>query len=130
MRVRDLALQLVAGLAPKDYPAEVRRLHAWVRDAVRYVRDVRGVETLHTAARVIEQRQGDCDDKSLLLAALLESIGHRTRFVAVGFVRGHLSHVLPEVKLGRTWLPLETIVPGARPGWLPPGIAERLIVEV
>jgi transglutaminase-like putative cysteine protease len=130
MPVRELALRLVAGLRPKDYGAEIRRLHAYVRDAIRYVRDVRGVETLHTASRVLEQGQGDCDDKSVLLASLLESIGHRTRFTAVGFVPGRLSHVLPEVKLGRVWLPLETIVAGALPGWVPPGIVERMTVDV
>lgn len=138
-RMRDLVLQfkvhprliehargLVRGLRQKDTAAQIRRLHAWVRDQIQYVRDVRGVETLSTPAVVLVQQQGDCDDKSLLLATLLETIGIPTRFVALGF-GSHFSHVLVEARLGRHWLPLETTEP-VPAGWYPRQVRRRLVI--
>lgn len=93
-------------------------LHAFVRDAIRYVRDIRGVETLHTPERVLKQRAGDCDDKAMLLVALLESIGHTARFRAVGFLPGVFSHVLVDVMLGGEWVAAETTEP-VELGWSP-----------
>jgi transglutaminase-like putative cysteine protease len=131
MVIRQLALRLVAGLRPKDYVGEVHALHRFVRDGIRYVRDIRGVETVQTPERTLENGQGDCDDKSTLLASLLQAIGHAARFEAVGFGPGQWSHVLVSAKLpDGSWLPLETTVPGAGPGWYPPRVVERLVMGV
>src|SRR5260370_17808778 len=89
--VRQLAVQLVSDLPGKDYGAEIQTLHAFVRDAIRYVKDIRNVETVQTPERTLANRAGDCDDKAILLAALLEAIGHHARFTAVGFRRGYYS---------------------------------------
>lgn len=125
--LRELAQRLVRDLDQKDYLAEVKRLHAYVRDEIRYLKDVRGVETVHTPEKVLELGQGDCDDKSTLLATLLETIGHPTRFVAVGFRPGHYQHVYVETKIGEKWLPLETTEPVPM-GWRPPRVAARMVV--
>jgi len=109
------------GVPEKDYIAEVKCLQNWVRDNVRYVRDVRDVETIRTPPEILRGLSGDCDDKSLLLATLLEAVGFRTKFGAIGVRGGGYSHVLAFVVLGRGGpLPLETIVPGVEPGWFPP----------
>jgi transglutaminase-like putative cysteine protease len=117
--VRSLALELVKRLPPKAYGAEtaavgeyIRKqaaiaVHQFVRDHIRYVRDVRNVETLHTAKQVAAQAQGDCDDKSILASALLEALGARTRLVAIGFNKRVFAHVFPQVWLGR-WVNVET----------------------
>lgn len=102
------ARQVVQYLPQKDYHAEVVTLHQFVRDHIRYVRDIRGVETLQSPERTLQLKQGDCDDKATLLAAMLEALGHRARFHAVGFQPDHYSHVYTETLLGRAWLPLET----------------------
>lgn len=104
----------------KDHRGEVKCLQNWVRDNIRYVRDVRDVETLCTPPHILTERSGDCDDKSILLATLLEAVGFRTRFGAIGVRGGGYSHVLTFVVLGRGPLPLETIIPGVEPGWFPP----------
>ena len=106
--VRLVAQQLTQPLAQRNYPAEVRALHAFVRDRIRYVRDIRGVETIQDAERTLTIKSGDCDDQSVLLAALLESIGHRTRFHAIGFAPDRFSHVYAETLLGNKWIALET----------------------
>ena len=126
--IRQLAVELVADLPSKDYGAEIQRLHAWVRDRIRYVRDVREVETIQTPERTLANGAGDCDDKSVLLASLLEAIGHHARFTAIGFGRGYV-HVLPEVLVGRHWVPLE-VTEHVPPGWLPEGIVEKKSLEV
>lgn len=102
----------------KDYPCQVKCLHAYVRDSIAYIQDPVDVERLQTADKTIEIGAGDCDDKSILLAALLESIGHPTRFIAVGFEPDVYSHVYVETKIGTDWTSLETTedVPA---GWEP-----------
>lgn len=127
--IRQLALNLVAPVIPKDWMAEIERLHRYVRDRIRYVRDVTGVETLATPVRTLQIGQGDCDDKSTLLATLLESIGHPTRFVAVAVrPRTQFSHVYVETKARQGWIPLETTEPWPA-GVAVPGVTRRLIVH-
>lgn len=121
LQIRMLALRLVGERRQKDWFGEVRDIHAFVRDRIRYVKDIRGVETLQTPEKTLEIGQGDCDDKSSLIAAMLESIGHPTRFVAVGFDGASFAHVLVETKIGNKWVPLETTEPVGL-GWFPRGV--------
>src|SRR5258708_4017951 len=48
MGIRGLAGQLVSGLQQKNFVGEVKRLHAFVRDSIRYTRDIHGIETIQT----------------------------------------------------------------------------------
>jgi len=128
--VRLLALELTKnGLRQKNWVGEVSRIHAFVRDKIRYIKDIRGVETLQTVEKTLEFKQGDCDDKTILTAALLESIGHPTRIVAVGFHGNNYSHVFPETKIGGEWISVETTEPVAL-GWRPSHVKNRMVVTV
>jgi len=108
--IRQLALQLISDLpGHKNWTGQIKRIHAYVRDSIQYVRDVRGVETLATPIKTLEFGQGDCDDQAVLLASLLEAIGHPTRFVAIKATTfGPYVHVYTETKIGNKWYPLET----------------------
>lgn len=121
-RVRNVAVQLTTtgflngtGLQQKDYEGEARRLFAFVRDDIRYVRDTDGVEILHDPATLLQTGAGDCDDKSILLAALLGSLGAQTRFVAISTEPGAFCHVWVQVYLppeaGGRWVDLEPTEP-------------------
>lgn len=125
--VRQAAVEITQGLRQKDWIGEVKALWSFVRDRIRYLKDIRGVETIQTPERTLENAQGDCDDKSVLLASLLESIGHPTRFVAIGFTPGKYSHVYVETKIGNKWISLETTEP-VNIGWKPPGITNALVI--
>lgn len=125
--IREKALQLTNGLNQKDWLSEIKNLHRYVRDNIRYIKDIRGVETVATPDITIQLGQGDCDDKAVLLASLLESIGHPTRFVAVGFFPGRYSHVYLESKIGNKWIGLETTEP-VEVGWQPKGVMTRMQV--
>lgn len=124
--VRELALKLTKSLSQKNYPGEACAIHYFVRDQIRYVKDIRGIETIQTPLQTLRLRQGDCDDKSVLSAALLESLGHPTRFLAVGFSGKHLTHVITQTKIGEKWVSLETTEP-VELGWTPPNIKNYLI---
>lgn len=123
--VREKALSLVDSLPPRDWSGQITNLHAFVRDQIRYIADPVDLELVASPEKTLEYGQGDCDDKSTLLAALLESIGHPARFVAIGLNGQPFSHVLVETRINNTgndrrdWLPLETIVDGVPPGWWP-----------
>ena len=128
--VRQKAIEIlrVARVRPKDRFGEVCALFDWVRRNIRYTRDIFRVELLHTARRMLELRAGDCDDMTILLGAMLMSIGHPVRLILAGFraQRPHLySHIYPEVRLKDRWLPIDATV--SRPiGWAPPALWKRV----
>lgn len=119
------ALMVDAGVDPKDWAGEVRALHTFVRDDIRYTRDPADSEAVQTPAATLRIRTGDCDDKATLLAALLKSLKHPAKFVAVAFKPGELSHVYVETKIRDRWVPLETTEPWAV-GRAPPGVVGRM----
>lgn len=127
--LRNYALALVSGVAPKDYAGELNAIHAYVRDQIRYVRDVNGVETIQTPDVTVSVGSGDCDDKSILVAALLESIGHPCRFVAIGFEPDVFEHVYVETRLGHGWITVETTEP-VECGWQPENVQARMVEHI
>lgn len=127
LTIRQLAASLVSGAQQKDYQGEARIIHTFVRDRIRYVRDIRGIETIQTPDKTLEFGYGDCDDKSTLVAAMLESIGHPTRFVAMGLRDGQFSHVYVETKMGTKWIGVETTEP-VEFGWTPPDATSRMVI--
>jgi transglutaminase-like putative cysteine protease len=114
-RVRDVALELVRQTRAYDERGELDALFRFVRDDVRYVKDVAGIDTLQTPTATLERLQGDCDDKSLLLASLAQSIGYPSRFVVSATRKGQsYNHVYVEAwspQLAR-WVALEPSVVG------------------
>jgi len=124
--IRTLAVRLVNHLPQKDYVGEIRAIHRFVRDQIRYTRDIRGLETLQFPEITLKERAGDCDDKSVLVASLLESINVPTRFIAVGYEAGSFCHVLPQARVGSKWLSVETTEP-VDIGWFPPNMKAKMI---
>lgn len=129
--VRAVASEITLSLRGKDYPGEVHAVFNWVKRNIRYVRDVRDVETLQTPQRTLEQRSGDCDDQATLVASLLESIGHKTRFLALGFKEvPPFEHVIAQTKIGECWVSLDTTVEYATVGWYPPNVKNCMVARV
>lgn len=128
--VRQKAAAIAAAVRPQKYYAEIlRRIHAFVRDEIAYIPDIRDVETLHAPEFILSHKYGDCDDKSVLVASMFESIGFKTKLVAVGNTPAACSHVYVEVKLGRHWIPVET-TENVPLGWAPTGVFCRRTLEV
>ena len=124
----------------------IKAIQNWVRDRIGYAHDPNGVEMIQTPPATLMRGYGDCDDKAILVATLLETLGFDCEFLGVGGTgQGwdtgcavdangfpDYSHVLAAVRYGGTtgrkppfldgWLTLETIVPSAGPGWFPRGV--------
>lgn len=125
--IRQKALAITSGLRQKNRIGEIFSIWQFVRDQIRYVRDIRNVETVADAEYTLNQGAGDCDDKAVLTASLLESIGHPTAFWAIGLKPGKFSHVLVLTRAGASgkWLPLET-TEAVRFGWFPKNVRSSI----
>jgi hypothetical protein len=99
-----------AGVRPFDFDGEQRAIYNFVLKQIRFTRDIAGKETLRTPREILAIRAGDCDDKSILIAALLGTIGHRVRLVTVKanpLAPGLFSHIYPEVYSRGRWVALD-----------------------
>lgn len=105
-KIRAAAINIINGIDPltgkkiggsvsnKDYFGMLEAIHNYVRDNIRYVKDVVGQETLsYPEETLFNSRGGDCDDMTILEIGLLGSIGLRSYPVVIGLVPGHFSHV-------------------------------------
>lgn len=130
VRRRAINILVENGVRPKDYLEEIKALFEWVRENIRYTRDIFRVELLHSARRMLELRAGDCDDMTILLCAMLKSVGHPVRLVLVGFnPRKHelFTHIYLEVLYKGRWIPLDPTV--SRPmGWAPPAHHRKIFM--
>jgi Transglutaminase-like superfamily len=133
--VRMWAQELAGACPNRDRLCQVEAVHAFVRDCIKYLPDVRDVETIQTPDYTLGMGSGDCDDQATLVASGLESLGFATRFCAIARGGEGFSHVSSQVHLGKGWLNLETILPvlpypwGDYPagaplpvGWFPPDV--------
>src|SRR5579872_6161298 len=66
--VRNKAVSLTKRLLQKDFRGEACACLGFVRDQIRYVRDIYDVETIAAPAWLLQIGAGDCDDKATLLA--------------------------------------------------------------
>lgn len=111
------ARDVVADVAPHDYPGELAAVFDWLKNSFRYVRDPYGLEMVQGPRETLKIKSGDCDDLSTLSAAVLLSIGYPTRFAVSGNGGGMWQHVWTEAMLpdGR-WIPLDTVAYGETRG--------------
>lgn len=127
--VRALAADLTREVPQKSYVGQVRALFDFVQNRIRYVHDPVALERLQTPEVTLKERAGDCDDKSILLATLLESVGHPTRFIAVATGNSpSLNHVFVETRIGPEWVALDATEPFPM-GWRPQRINRMKIVS-
>ena len=103
-----------------DFAGEIKSVYEWVRRNIRFIKDPVGKEALRTARETLTVGAGDCDCiNSVLLPALLGTIGHRTRLVTIS---SHpdapelFSHIYAEVLLNGRWVPIDAARVGPRFG--------------
>ncbi len=120
-RIRRHALQILrsVGVSPRDYAGEIRSVYNWVKANVRYTKDPDRLELLTSPQKILELGAGDCDDYTVLLSALLGSLGHTVRIKVGGDVSGLYRHVWPEVQYRGRWIPLDAATPRPRLGKAP-----------
>jgi hypothetical protein len=121
VRQKAIDILLARRVPAKDYLGEIDALFRWVQRNVRYTKDPFRIEVLHSARRLLELRAGDCDDMTILLGALVKSVGHPVRIVLTGPDAGRpdlFSHIYLEAQHRGQWIPLDATMPHAM-GWSP-----------
>lgn len=113
-RIRSTAVSILksSDVPPYDRWAEVRALHGWVQKNVRYVQDPYQIEYVQTPDVMLSTLAGDCDDYTVLLGALLESVGYPIDIKIVGRDgRRAFHHVYPVVHLDGLEVALDASMP-------------------
>jgi len=77
--VRNLSVSLGKKFAAGDFK-QARRIYEYVRDEITYIHDPLGVEEVRAPEVTMKLSAGDCDDKAVLLAAMLTCIGFKACF--------------------------------------------------
>ncbi len=73
-RIKELAAELTKGKKTRD--EKIRAVFDYVADSIRYVNYVSGEAWLPNRPQIsLSRKQGDCDDKAMLLITLLKAIG-------------------------------------------------------
>lgn len=128
-KIRALAINILrqAGIPEKNYLAETIAIHNWVRDNIRYTKDVAGQETLCPPEEIaFNSKAGDCDDKAMLEAALLGAVGTITRFKVLGVTPEQYSHVYLQAMVGGRWISLDPIMRDKPAGWEAPAVMRAI----
>lgn len=131
-QVRQLALEIVAGVPNRDTAGEINAIYQWVKSNIAFRGELD--ETVQTPEVTIKFGAGDCDDHAVLVAALLGAIGYQWQFKTVGiYGQSDFTHVYTEIYDGdgqfvtqydpSNWVALDTTVDEASPGWEPAGIS-------
>jgi hypothetical protein len=123
--IRRQALTIVQRVPSRDQQGEIAAVLQWVKTNIAFRGEY--AETVQTPLVTLQLRAGDCDDQSTLMAALLGSLGYKTRFKTVAADPSApyaFSHVYIEVfhrKSGQ-WISLDSTVQQSYPGWQAPRI--------
>jgi transglutaminase-like putative cysteine protease len=118
-RVREFTLDAVRGV--ERGLSEIDAVFYAVKNHIEF----RGEheETLQSPEATVNLGAGDCDDQSMLAAAMLNSLGYETRFktVALRDSPDELSHVYLQVrhKQSGQWISLDPTVESSYPEWEP-----------
>ncbi|MFH1226836.1 MAG: transglutaminase-like domain-containing protein [Planctomycetota bacterium] len=111
----DIALK---GSRSKDYFRRAEALFNWVRKSIAYMPDPAGVEMIQDPFYTIARGAGDCDDHTVLLAALAQAVGFSVRFKTIGTRnRDEFNHVFPEIFVSGKWLSADTTESKSYLGW-------------
>ena len=108
--IRSLATKITHHVPGKDTRGELAAIYQWVRDNIRYRYDPRGLEWIQAPDRTVQEKAGDCDDLAILIAALVQAIGHRTRYRTVGKTDKRQSHVHAQAWDGSAWVDMDPVL--------------------
>lgn len=131
--VREAVIRAIhqSTLAPHDFVSQVEAWFRFVRDRVRFVHDPTSSEWLQTPHYTLRVMAGDCDDRAMLLAAGLRSIGVPAEFkvVAANPLRPRsFSHVYVVANMGGRKVALDPTYPNNRLGSEPRRISRTWMV--
>jgi hypothetical protein len=90
-----------------DWMGQARAIYDWVLKHITFTPDTVGKEAVQTAEWTLLYRRGDCDCISVLMCALLESVGLRCRLMTIASDprdKTVFTHVYPQVLISGNWV--------------------------
>lgn len=117
--IRQIAGQVLTGkiagieaVASRDWWGEAKALFEYTRQNIRYTRDPLEVELYQRPRRSLSQGIGDCDDQTIFLGAILQSVGYPVTIKVIGLKGSNVfQHVYLLVGLPphdpKKWEPLD-----------------------
>lgn len=142
-RIRQIASEILTGkdasgnwtVPERDWNAEIAAAFGYVRDKIRYTRDIHDVELFQKPERTLDLGIGDCDDLTILLGSILGNIGYplRARVISTGAADYHhvylMAGVPPHQEPPDEWIALDASR-AEGPGWEVEGITKKLDYEI
>lgn len=108
-QIRAKAMSIIqnAGCPSRDKKCQAIAIGQWVQDNVYYVHEL--PERFQTPEETLRTLSGDCDDSTVLIACLLETIGIQSQLVCMK-IGMNWSHIFPVAIMepSRKWLPLDS----------------------
>lgn len=133
--IRRRAERVVASCVERSEECEVQKIFEFVLAHYRFLADptflerIKSPEIVDKEISVLGIMQGDCDDVSGYLAALLMSIGYRVQFVVIAIPgQGEpYRHIFPQVFMRSTkrWLTIDACARRKAIGWEAPSTRRR-----
>lgn len=96
------AVDMVRGVPAYHDIGEVQAVYEWVKRNIRFTKDPILKEKLYPPRELLKIRAGDCDDISMLIAALLFALGYPARLVTIAAdpnQPSEFSHVYVEAEI-------------------------------
>lgn len=107
--IRQLLSEILKDVTEKDYEGELQAIFDWVRKNIRYTRDPHNLELFQKPSRIIELGLADCDDLSIIIGAMVQSIGYPLRLRVIGVQSADPEHIYPLVGVPPSENNLESI---------------------
>ncbi len=135
-RIRQIAASILTTktaegdwqIRERDWSGEIQGAFDYVRENVRYTRDIEGVELFQRADRSLELGIGDCDDMTILLGSILGNIGFPllVRVISTGLPTFHHVYLVAGKPPHdpKEWVPLDASQDKG-PGWEVGGITKK-----
>lgn len=113
--VRELAEEIIRDVPERKRGQEIKAIHKWCIRNKKFTRDPRNIELLESPRRLVHEYRkkgvirADCESLSTLQAALLGSLGHRTRVVIIDANprTRSFSHAHTQVEHQGRWIDLD-----------------------
>ncbi len=110
--IKRIADQIVAQSCPNTHKVcNAKALFYFVQKNFNYVNDPLKYEYYKTPQESFSSTAGDCDDSSILLSSLLQSVGFQTRFVFVPrhvYIQVKIPEAISSYKTENNWINLDS----------------------
>lgn len=113
-RLDEIVISKAKTLQGSTPDETIKNVFDFVKKNVPYKSDPNDRERLTAPIHFIQRNQigGDCDDMVMLINALLESVGIRTKIKVVAWRRKEFTHVVSEAYNGNRWIELDATMNG------------------